>query len=55
MEKTMITTSSSAEREAALHCIDALADDTAAMAALYRFAETLKNRRIEQPAAIHRE
>ena len=55
MEKTIYTTSSSAEREAALRCIDALADDAAAMADLYCFAETLKNRHIEQPAAIHRE
>ena len=55
MEKLITTTSNSAEREAALHCIDALADDAAAMADLYCFAETLKNRHIEQPAAIHRE
>ena len=55
MEKLITTTSSSAEREAALHCIDALADDAAAMTDLYRFAETLKNRHIEQPDAILRE
>lgn len=52
MKDTTMTTSTSAEREAALRCIDALADDPAAMAALYRFAEILKNRRIERPAAI---
>ena len=54
MEKTIITTSSSAEREAALHCIDALADDPAAIAALYRFAYFVRTLSTPQPLPIRR-
>ena len=55
MEKMIYTTSSSAEREAALHCIDALADDPAAIAALYRFAYFVRTLRTPQPLPIRRE
>lgn len=50
MEKTIITTSSSAEREAALHCIDALADDPDIMLRLYYYAANVRNSRNSQPA-----
>ena len=55
MEKIINTTSSSAEREAALHCIDALADDPAAIADLYRFAYSVRTLRTPQLLPIRRE
>ena len=45
MEKTIYTTSSSAEREAAMHCIDVLADDAELIWVLYRYAENVRNSR----------